>query len=188
MIIVIKYLLPLLPFFFQILCLNFSWKFGFILRFYHKLWRSKQRRLFLMFRFGRKVVLFPSITMVILAGFASAFVPEFWVFFTLRLLIGVFEGGVMLTLFVMASELVGPKYRSITSTQQWFAFTLALCIMGLLAWLVPKWRMLEIILTIPYIFVLVFYRFLFLYVIFKFFVLSLRIVFRTLLNICDGTF
>lgn len=71
-----------------------------------------------MFGFGRKVVLFPSIMMVIIAGFASAFVPEFWLFFTLRLLIGVFEGGVMLTLFVMASELVGPKYRSITSTQQ----------------------------------------------------------------------
>jgi len=114
---------------------------------------------FISDRFGRKMVLFPSITLVILATFASAFAHNFWLFFVLRLIVGVFQGGVGLTLFVMASELVGPKYRSISGTLQWFAFTFALCIMGIQAKLLPKWRTLQMVLSVPYLFILVFYKF-----------------------------
>ena len=65
-------------------------------------------------RYGRKVVLFPSMTVMISADFASSFVPEYWLFFTLRLIIGIFTIGVTLNLMVMVSELVGSKYRIIT--------------------------------------------------------------------------
>ena len=98
--------------------------------------------------------MFPSWTAIILAAFASGFVESYWLFFVLRIWIGIFQAGVGLTLFVMASELVGPKYRSFAATTIWFAFTFALCAMCLVAWLVPKWHTLEIIISIPYIFIL----------------------------------
>lgn len=110
-------------------------------------------------RYGRKIVLFPSWLAVILAAFASGFVNNYWLFLVLRIWIGFFQGGIGLTLFVMATELVGPKYRSFAGTTIWFAFTFALCAMAFKAWLVPKWQLLEVISSIPYIIFLAFYKF-----------------------------
>eukprot|EP00795_Rhopilema_esculentum_P001124 gene1124-15466_t len=109
-------------------------------------------------RFGRKSVLFPSLGTVILCGFISAFVHNFWLFFVLRLITGFAQGGVGLSIYVLATELVGPNFRALSGTIVWFAFTAALCLIGLKAYLVPDWRMLEIIVSAPYAFVIVFWK------------------------------
>ena len=109
------------------------------------------------FSHGRKIVLFPSMAIVIGASFITAFAQSFWLFFIIRIVIGFFEGGIALTVFVMGAEMVAPRYRSIAGTIVWLAWTGALCIMTLQAWLVPKWRTLIIILSIPYTVVLCFY-------------------------------
>lgn len=114
--------------------------------------------IYLPFRYGRKIVLFPSYAVMILTGFASGFVNSFWLFFMTRLIIGFTQGGLQLTLFIMASELVGPRYRALSGTAVWFAFTAALCFMGMKAYFIPNWRMLEIVCTIPFIIYLAFYR------------------------------
>lgn len=103
-------------------------------------------------------MLFPSLGAIIILGFVSGFVQNFWLFFVTRLLIGFAQGGVGLSLYVLAAELVGPSYRALSGTIIWFAFTLALCVIGLKAWLVPDWRLLEIIVSAPYIFVLIFWK------------------------------
>ena len=67
---------------------------------------------------------------------------------------GLSQSGIGLTLFVMASEFVGPKYRSVAGTTVWFAFTFALCMMALQGYLVQNWRHLLLITSVPYIILL----------------------------------
>ncbi|XP_002158070.2 organic cation transporter protein [Hydra vulgaris] len=109
-------------------------------------------------RYGRKKILFPSWSGIIVSSLICAFVHNFWIFLVLRLIIGILQGGVMLLLFVLATELVGPSYRSLSGTTIWFAFTFALCIMAVQAWLIPNWRTLLIIVSIPYIVLILFYK------------------------------
>ena len=109
-------------------------------------------------RYGRKTVLFPSLAAIIMLGFVSGLVQHFWVFFVTRLLIGIADRGVVISLYVLATELVGPSYRALSGTIPWFSFDLAFCLTGLQAWLVPHWRALQIIVSAPYIFVLTFWK------------------------------
>eukprot|EP00795_Rhopilema_esculentum_P015781 gene15781-7079_t len=108
-------------------------------------------------RFGRKKVLFPSVAGILVSGFISAFVQHFWLFFALRLVIGIFLAGISLSIFIVATELVGPNYRALSGSLIWFSFTFTLCLIGLQAWLLPDWRLLEMIISAPYIFVLGFW-------------------------------
>ena len=94
-----------------------------------------------------------------MSGFISAFVHSFWLFFILRLVIGLALGGLSLSIYILATELVGPAFRALSGTIVWFAFTLTLCLIGLQAWLIPDWRILEIIISAPYIFVLLFWKY-----------------------------
>jgi len=110
-------------------------------------------------RYGRKSVLFPSYGVMMLCALASGFVQNFWLFFAMRLIIGICQGGVGLTLFIMASELVGPRWRAFATTSIWFAFAMSLVLVAVKAYLVPQWRMLEIISSGPYLLFLGFYRF-----------------------------
>lgn len=101
------------------------------------------------------MTLFPSLGFCVTAAFTMSFMEEFWAFFVFRIVVGVCMGGIGLTLFVMASELVGPKYRSVSGIVVFISFTFALCIMAVQAWLVQRWRMLMVITSIPYIVLLV---------------------------------
>ena len=69
-----------------------------------------------MFRYGRKNTLFACWVAVITAVFGSSFVKHYWIYFIMRFLIGVFEGGFSVISKVIAAELVGPKYRSLVYT------------------------------------------------------------------------
>jgi len=102
-------------------------------------------------------VLYPTWTILVLAAFISGFANSLWFFVLLRVIIGFCQGGVVLCMFVMATELVGPKWRSFAGTLPAFAFTLALCLIPVQAMLIRRWRVLEIVLSIPYIFVAGFY-------------------------------
>ncbi|XP_066920689.1 organic cation transporter protein-like [Clytia hemisphaerica] len=107
-------------------------------------------------KYGRKKVLYPAWFALILAAFISGFSHALWLFIVLRVIIGFCQGGVGLCLFVMATELVGPSWRSFAGTSIWFAFTIALCIIPVQA-MYLKWKMLEILLSIPYIWLAGFY-------------------------------
>lgn len=101
-------------------------------------------------KYGRKMVLFPSWIILVLAAFLSSFSHALWLFVIFRVIVGFCQGGVGLCLFVMATELVGPKWRSLAGTSIWFAFTLALCLIPLQALYIPNWKTLQIVLTVPY--------------------------------------
>ncbi|KAL9962625.1 hypothetical protein ACROYT_G031745 [Oculina patagonica] len=110
-------------------------------------------------KYGRKSVLFPSVLVVLLVTFAMAFAKAFWVVAVCRFIVGFFEAGCFLSMFVLATELVGPEKRALAGTLVWFYFTAALMILGLKAYFVRNWRTLLILSSAPWIFILAFWKF-----------------------------
>ena len=105
-------------------------------------------------RFGRKITLYPCITLCLLTAITTSLVNSIWWVFALRVVMGLAQSGIGLTLFVMASECVGPKYRSVAGTTIWFTFAFALCMMSLQAYFVQNWRKLLLITSAPYVILL----------------------------------
>ena len=93
-------------------------------------------------------------TILLLVAIITSLVDNIWWVFGLRVIMGFVRSGTVLVIYVMASELAGPKYRSISGTSVWFAFTFALCSMALQAYLVQNWRHLLLITSAPYIILL----------------------------------
>ena len=109
-------------------------------------------------KFGRKSVLFPSVFVVLVVTFAMSFAKAFWIVAVCRVVIGFFEAGCFLSMFVLATELVGPEKRALAGTLVWFYFTAALMVLGLTAYFVRDWRTLLILSSAPWIFILVFWK------------------------------
>ena len=109
-------------------------------------------------RYGRKSVLFPSVLAVLIITFAMSFAKAFWIIAVCRAIIGFFEAGCFLSVFVLATELVGPEKRALACTLVWFYFTAALMILGLKAYFVRNWRTLLILSSAPWIFIVIFWR------------------------------
>ena len=106
-----------------------------------------------------KSVLFPSLLIVLVVTFATAFAKAFWIVAVCRFIVGFsVEAGCFLSMFVMATELVGPERRALAGTLVWFYFTAALMILGFIANFVRNWRTLLILSSAPWIFVLAFWK------------------------------
>ncbi len=109
-------------------------------------------------RYGRLITLYPSILIIITVGFASAFATKYWQFLVSRFVVGSVIYGVYFPMFILSGEFVGPRYRPLSQTIMWFAFTVVLLVLALMAFFVRTWRTLMILCTAPWIFVLVFWK------------------------------
>nr|XP_058965014.1 solute carrier family 22 member 15-like isoform X1 [Pocillopora verrucosa] len=109
-------------------------------------------------KFGRKQVLFPAVFFVAVSSLASSFVPVLWLFLTLRGITGFFQGGVYITLYVLTTEFVGPKHRSLAGTVVWIFYTSSLMILSGLAYGIREWRTLSIVISAPAFLLLIFWR------------------------------
>lgn len=108
--------------------------------------------------YGRKIVLFPSIGMVMLFGFISAFSPNVTILIICRIVIGFFTPGTGVQMVVLLAEFVSTKYRPAAVTIVWFFFSVALCLLGLKAYYIREWKILFIVVSAPYILVVLFFR------------------------------
>ena len=120
-----------------------------VTEFRHYISSSLSQAVFI-FRFGRKKCIFPSFFMLTTFSLIQSFAPNIWSFIIIRVIVGIFEGGVLTTLSVMSVELVGPKYRALGGNIIWLPWPLAISFMSLQSYYMPKWRTLLIILTAPY--------------------------------------
>ena len=101
--------------------------------------------------FGRKPIAFVSYILVLLAVFTSAFVTSVWQFILLRGITGFGITGVGISAFVLASEIVGRKHRSIMGNCIFIVGTGALLLLTLQAYYIREWRKLSIICSAPYL-------------------------------------
>jgi len=110
-------------------------------------------------KFGRQKVLFPSLLAVVIIAFSMAFAKAYWIVAVCRFVIGFFEAGCFITMFVLATELVGPEKRALAGTLVWIYFTVALTVLAMKAFFIRSWRILLIVSSAPFIFIVVFWKF-----------------------------
>ena len=111
-------------------------------------------------RYGRKTILLICTSWRILGNFLSAFSPNIWFFICVRFLLGCSVPGGSLQAFILLSEMVGPRYRPMTSSIYWQFWNVSNSILTLTAFLVQDWKLMFILCSAPYAFILAFFPFL----------------------------
>lgn len=89
-----------------------------------------------------------------LIAFGISFSPNIYVFIMLRVIAGIFHGGILLCNIVVCVELVGPKYRVLAGIIIWETWGIAVCLLSLQSYYVQDWRYLSMMVSIPYILVM----------------------------------
>ena len=64
-------------------------------------------------KFGRKFIIFPSVSTTIVLGFLTSFLKDVYLVMICRFLIGFLNPGVTLQSFILISEYVGPRNRAL---------------------------------------------------------------------------
>lgn len=104
--------------------------------------------------FGRKIVIAPSLLVVIMLNFLSAFSPNALIFTLGRLLIGVFISGVYYPSYLCMSEFTSNKYRPFSLNMIKCSFPIGLTLLALKAYFLRNWKFIHIACSVPYLLVL----------------------------------
>ena len=104
---------------------------------------------FLSDRYGRKPIFFMSLVIQVMAGILAGFAPEFFSFIFARILVGATTSGVFLVAYVIAMEMVGPKYRLYAGVICMMFFSVGYMLTAVFAYYIHEWRTLQIALTLP---------------------------------------
>ncbi|KAJ7355088.1 hypothetical protein OS493_027877 [Desmophyllum pertusum] len=100
-------------------------------------------------KYGRKIMMFIFGFVVALFSLLSAFPNVYWLFALFRFIIGFGIAGGGMSFFVLITELVGVRHRSLMGTSLWYCWTLSLMALAGVAYLVRDWRMLCIVTGAP---------------------------------------
>ncbi|XP_023935711.2 organic cation transporter protein-like [Bicyclus anynana] len=100
--------------------------------------------------FGRKVALVFNILNLGIFGLMRAFSVNYTMYLILQIVQSTLGTGVYSTAYIMAAELVGPKYRIIVGVTCTAMFATGEAVLGAVAWAISPWRYMIIALTIPW--------------------------------------
>ncbi|XP_047521131.1 solute carrier family 22 member 2-like isoform X1 [Pieris napi] len=107
--------------------------------------------------FGRRMALLFSVFNTALIGVFKAFSVNYTMFLALQLLQTTLGAGLASSAYIFSTELVGPKYRVLTSATSSATFSCGEVVLGVVAWLVRPWRSLLMTLYIPVFLLLSYY-------------------------------
>ena len=110
-------------------------------------------------RFGRRRIFFISTCCTLAVTLVSAFSPNVWFLIVGRLLVGFFFTGSCFQGFLLMTEMVGERHRMVVGSVYWLIGTLAYMLLPLLAYGVQDWKKLFIIASVPFSWVVIFFRF-----------------------------
>ncbi|CAG9787561.1 unnamed protein product [Diatraea saccharalis] len=108
-------------------------------------------------RFGRRVALVISVFNLALFGLIRAFSVNYPMYLALQLLQTTLGAGTFSSAYIFATELVGPKFRVLTSATCSSMFAVGQVILGSVAWLVQPWRYMIMAIHIPCFLIIVYY-------------------------------
>ncbi|KAM3955694.1 organic cation transporter protein [Aphomia sociella] len=112
---------------------------------------------FISDRFGRRVALTLSVFNLALVGLIRAFSVNYIMYLALQLLQTTVGAGTFSSAYIFATELVGPKYRVVTSATCSSMFAVGQVILGFVAWMVQPWRFMIMTLHIPCFLIIAYY-------------------------------
>lgn len=109
---------------------------------------------------GRKPVFFASLVIQVIFGIIAAVAPDFFTYTIARMVVGATTSGVFLVAYVIAMEMVGPKYRLIAGTVMMMFFSVGYMLTAGFAYVFySSWRTLQIALTVPGLLFMCYYWF-----------------------------
>lgn len=106
--------------------------------------------------FGRRISIVLFSFNIALVGLVRSFSINYPMYVALQFLQTAIGGGAFSAAYILAAEIVGGKYRVRTSATMSSMFATGQVILGLLAWAVPEWRKLSLVLYVP-VFVIISY-------------------------------
>ena len=101
--------------------------------------------------YGRRIVVITSFIMIIVCCFCLSFSPNIIVFSVIRFIMGFFMHGATFQTVVCMSELTTAKYRAISVAFVAFGGAISLCVLGVKAYFIRKWKHLLIAMSVPYV-------------------------------------
>lgn len=110
-------------------------------------------------RYGRRVCLFPSCSIILVVGLLSTFSPNLFLIIISRFIVGFCVPGTKFCMFLLISELVGHRKRAFASLLIWATFPISISLMALQAYFIQGWKNLNVACTAPYIPLLVLCKF-----------------------------
>jgi len=101
--------------------------------------------------FGRRKALFPSFIAMLVVGGLSVLSPTPLVFAASRFLIGFFNAGMIMSLYVLATEFVSSKHRPVPTLIFSFLFPIGSILLACAAYLIKDWKVLLLIFSLPFL-------------------------------------
>ncbi|XP_027743998.1 solute carrier family 22 member 2-like, partial [Empidonax traillii] len=108
-------------------------------------------------RFGRKFCLLTTIFANIICGILLVFVPTYLWIVIIRFLQGLVSKGCWTAGYILVTEVVGPQYRRTVGILYQTAFSVGLLVFDAIAYAIPHWRWLQLTVTLPTCFFLLYY-------------------------------
>ncbi|CAG9562781.1 unnamed protein product [Danaus chrysippus] len=108
-------------------------------------------------RFGRRLVLILNIFNLGLFGLLRAFSVNYTMYLILQIVQTTLGSGTVSAGYILAAELIGPKYRVVGIATLSSMFATGQIVMASVAWLTPSWRAMLIALHIPCFFIVTYF-------------------------------
>nr|XP_040139453.1 solute carrier family 22 member 1 isoform X3 [Ictidomys tridecemlineatus] len=108
-------------------------------------------------RFGRKLCLLLTSLVMALSGVLTAVSPDYTSMLLFRLLQGMVSKGTWMSGYTLITECVGSGYRRTVAILYQVAFTVGLLGLSWLAYAIPHWRWLQLAVSLPTFFFLLYY-------------------------------
>lgn len=89
-------------------------------------------------RFGRKPILIACVIIEVLTGLMTSFLPDYWSFTIIRMILGFSIGGIIVTGYVLIIEYVGLIFRNVAAGLFHVPFTIAHLLLALLGYWIIK--------------------------------------------------
>ncbi|XP_069860041.1 organic anion transporter 7-like [Dipodomys merriami] len=109
-------------------------------------------------RFGRRLIIIICVLKLAIADTCAAFAPTFLLYCVLRFLAGMSTTGILTNSSMLLVEWTRPKFQAMVVTLSFCSAGLAQILLGSLAYFVQNWHILQLVLSIPIFFLLLFTR------------------------------
>ncbi|XP_045449927.1 organic cation transporter protein-like [Melitaea cinxia] len=108
-------------------------------------------------RFGRRIALVINVLNLAIFGIIRAFSVNYPMYLILQIVQTTLGAGTFSSAYIFAAELVGPKYRVLTSATSTSMFALGQVVLGSVAWVIRPWRYMILALHIPCFLIISYY-------------------------------
>ncbi|XP_025072901.1 carcinine transporter isoform X2 [Pogonomyrmex barbatus] len=102
-------------------------------------------------RIGRRLSFFTCLATLITGSFLTAISNNFWTWASTRFVVGLTIPAIYQIPFIISLELVGPNYRSFVTVMTCTFYTMGLCMLAGVTYLIRDWRTLAVTTSAPFL-------------------------------------